>query len=75
MSTDPQPNIVPCVRGQEHANPHPERCPWCGSIRITICPEWFAHSLDDCDLHNTAVLTEFQCRNEGASCYARSFWY
>jgi hypothetical protein len=40
-------------------------CPKCGkkagvvNMRLT----WFAHSLEEQDLHNTVVLTEHQCKN------------
>jgi hypothetical protein len=48
----------------------PTLCPRCGSKQLrTFVTDWFAHSLDNCDLHNTGVLAEHQCE----AC-ATSFW-
>jgi hypothetical protein len=50
----------------------PVCCPKCGGREIGFeIEEWFAHSLDSNDLHNTAELTEHHCRNEGCGV---SFW-
>ncbi len=40
----------------------PKMCPRCGSKDLQHnLNEWFAHSLERMDLHNTAILTETQC--------------
>ena len=47
-------------------------CPHCGSHNVEDSyPKWFAHSLEECDLENTAILQEWQCREEDCG---RSFW-
>lgn len=44
-------------------------CPRCGSQNIFFAVEWFAHSLDPQDMHNTTELNENQCQD-----CCRSFW-
>ncbi len=48
----------------------PKVCPKCGGTNLlTHLVTWFAHSLEEQDLHNTADLAEQQC----VDC-AISFW-
>jgi NAD-dependent SIR2 family protein deacetylase len=48
----------------------PKCCPKCGGTNLAYhLVTWFAHSLDDQDLHNTAELAEHQCHD-----CAISFW-
>lgn len=48
----------------------PKQCPACGSTELhREVTDWFAHSLDSHDLHNTAVVTESQCDGCGLA-----FW-
>ena len=49
----------------------PKCCPCCGSTEFILCVEWFAHSMEPMDLHNTGILTEYQCRQDDCG---KSWW-
>lgn len=56
------PNETFCGGTPDDDMPDDICCPRCKKTNYTISVEWFAHSLDTCDLHNTAILTEYQCK-------------
>lgn len=58
---------------QWRADHTPKACPCCGNTEVSEMhlhlTTWFAHSLEEQDMHNTAELVEHQCH----AC-SRSFW-
>jgi hypothetical protein len=62
---------MPTTTTTETDNAGPKCCPVCGSSNFVQCVEWFARSTDPQDSQNTALLTEYQCLNDGC---ALSFW-
>lgn len=50
-------------------NKKPKCCPLCGSTYLLLIVDWYAHSLDDCDLMNNCIIEEYECCDCGIS-----FW-